>query len=49
LNLRFLETFIWVARLRSFSVAAERMGTTQAAVSNRIISGFAAADRKVGH
>ena len=36
MNLRFLETFIWVARLRSFSLAAERTGTTQAAVSNRI-------------
>jgi DNA-binding transcriptional LysR family regulator len=35
-NLRFLETFVWVARLRSFSVAAEKLCTTQAAVSNRI-------------
>ncbi|AMJ62747.1 LysR family transcriptional regulator [Bosea sp. PAMC 26642] len=36
MNLRFLETFVWVARLRSFSVAAEKLCTTQAAVSNRI-------------
>jgi DNA-binding transcriptional LysR family regulator len=36
LNLKFLETFVWVARLRSFSVAAEKLRTTQAAVSNRI-------------
>lgn len=36
MNLRFLETFIWVARLKSFSLAAERLHTTQAAVSHRI-------------
>jgi DNA-binding transcriptional LysR family regulator len=36
LNLKFLETFVWVARLRSFSLAAEKLCTTQAAVSNRI-------------
>lgn len=36
MNTRFLETFLWVARLRSFSAAAERLHTTQAAVSNRI-------------
>ncbi|GJD51743.1 HTH-type transcriptional regulator GltR [Methylobacterium crusticola] len=36
MNLKFLETFVWVAQLRSFSLTAERMGTTQAAVSNRI-------------
>lgn len=35
-NLKFLETFVWVARLRSFSVAADKLCTTQAAVSNRI-------------
>jgi DNA-binding transcriptional LysR family regulator len=35
-NLKFLETFVWVARLRSFSLAAEKLCTTQAAVSNRI-------------
>ncbi len=36
LNLKFLETFVWVARLRNFSVAADKLCTTQAAVSNRI-------------
>ena len=36
MNLKFLETFVWVARLRSFSLAAEKLCTTQAAVSNRI-------------
>ncbi|MFG1347849.1 LysR family transcriptional regulator [Xanthobacter autotrophicus DSM 431] len=36
MNIRFLETFIWVARLRSFSSAADKLCTTQAAVSNRI-------------
>ncbi|GHD61172.1 LysR family transcriptional regulator [Thalassobaculum fulvum] len=36
MNLKFLETFIWVARLKSFSLAAERLNTTQAAVSHRI-------------
>ena len=36
MNLRFLETFVWVARLHSFTQAAERLNTTQAAVSQRI-------------
>ena len=36
MNLKFLETFVWVARLRNFSVAADKLCTTQAAVSNRI-------------
>jgi DNA-binding transcriptional LysR family regulator len=31
-----VETFLWVARLGSFSAAAERLHTTQAAISNRI-------------
>lgn len=35
-NLRFLETFLWVAKLKSFSSAAEKLHTTQASVSNRI-------------
>jgi len=35
-NLKFLETFVWVARLRSFSLAADKLCTTQASVSNRI-------------
>ncbi|WP_117194039.1 LysR family transcriptional regulator [Rhizobium terrae] len=36
MNFRFLETFLWVARLNSFSRAAEHLNTTQASVSNRI-------------
>jgi len=36
MNVRFLETFVWVARLRNFSAAAEKLNSTQAAVSNRI-------------
>ncbi|HEU0198948.1 MAG TPA: LysR family transcriptional regulator [Burkholderiaceae bacterium] len=36
MNLRFLEAFLWVARLRSFRRAAERLYTTQAAISSRI-------------
>jgi DNA-binding transcriptional LysR family regulator len=44
MNLRFLETFLWVARLSSFSATAERLHTTQAAVSNRI----AALERELG-
>lgn len=36
MNSKFLETFVWVARLRSFSLAAEKLCTTQASVSNRI-------------
>ncbi|GGE21313.1 LysR family transcriptional regulator [Aureimonas endophytica] len=36
MNLRFLETFVLAARLNSFSAAAEKLNTTQAAASNRI-------------
>jgi|HigsolmetaGSP11D_1036233.scaffolds.fasta_scaffold05321_5 DNA-binding transcriptional LysR family regulator len=36
MNLRFIETFLWVARLGSFSAAAEKLNTTQASISNRI-------------
>ncbi|WP_117191555.1 LysR family transcriptional regulator [Rhizobium terrae] len=36
MNLRFIETFLWVARLGSFSAAADRLGATQASVSHRI-------------
>ncbi|MDP3862312.1 MAG: LysR family transcriptional regulator [Phaeovulum sp.] len=36
MNLKFLETFVWVARLRSFTLAANRMNATQAAISSRI-------------
>lgn len=38
MNIRFLETFVWAARLGSFRTAAERLSITQAAVSNRIAS-----------
>jgi DNA-binding transcriptional LysR family regulator len=36
MNLRFLEAFVWVARLRSFKAAADRLHTTQAGISGRI-------------
>ena len=36
MNLKFLETFVWVARLQSFSLTAEKMFSTQAAISSRI-------------
>ena len=36
MNLRFLETFVWVARLKSFRLTAQKLFTTQAAVSSRI-------------
>lgn len=36
MNTRHLETFVWVARLRSFLKAAAQLGTTQPAVSARI-------------
>ncbi|WP_339070851.1 LysR family transcriptional regulator [Pseudomonas idahonensis] len=36
MNLKFLETFVWVARLKSFSLTAEKLFTTQAAISSRI-------------
>lgn len=38
MNSRFLETLVWVARLRSFTLAAERLNATQAAVSFRVAS-----------
>lgn len=38
MNLKFLETFIWVAKLRSFSLAADKLHSTQAAISSRISS-----------
>jgi DNA-binding transcriptional LysR family regulator len=44
MNVRFLETFLWVARLRSFSLAAEKLNSTQTAVSHRI----AALERELG-
>lgn len=36
MNLRFLEAFVWVARLASFKAAASKLCTTQAAISSRI-------------
>lgn len=36
MNIRFLETFVWIARLHSFTLTAERMHATQAAISSRI-------------
>jgi DNA-binding transcriptional LysR family regulator len=36
MNLRFIEAFVWVARLRSFTAAAEKLNATQAAISARI-------------
>lgn len=44
MNLRFLETFVWVARLKSFSLTAEKLHSTQAAVSHRI----AALEKELG-
>ncbi|GAB2462017.1 MAG: LysR family transcriptional regulator [Comamonas sp.] len=36
MNLRFIETFVLLAELRNFRMTAERLFTTQAAVSSRI-------------
>jgi DNA-binding transcriptional LysR family regulator len=36
MNIRFLETFVWLAQLRNFRMTAEKLHTTQAAVSSRI-------------
>lgn len=36
MNLKFLETFFWLAKLRNFSVTAERLNTTQPAISARL-------------
>lgn len=38
MNTRFLEAFVWVARLGCFRGAAERLHLTQAAISGRIAS-----------
>ncbi|CDG84994.1 LysR family transcriptional regulator [Janthinobacterium agaricidamnosum] len=38
MNTRFLEAFVWAARLGSFRTAAEKLHITQAAISNRIAS-----------
>lgn len=36
MNLKQIETFIWIARLGSFAAAGQRLNTTQSAVSTRI-------------
>jgi DNA-binding transcriptional LysR family regulator len=36
MNVRFLEAFVWVAKLGSFKAAAEKLHTTQAGISSRI-------------
>lgn len=44
MNTRFLETFLWLARLKNFRATADRLHTTQSAVSQRI----AALERDLG-
>ena len=44
MNVRCVETFRWVARLGSFSAAAERLHTTQPAIS----TGIASPERDLG-
>jgi DNA-binding transcriptional LysR family regulator len=36
MNVRFLEAFVWVAKLGSFKAAADKMHTTQAGIASRI-------------
>jgi hypothetical protein len=36
MNLRFIEAFVWVPRLHSFTAASEKLHTTQTAISSRI-------------
>lgn len=36
MNVRFLEAFVWVAKLGSFKAAAEQLHSTQAGISSRI-------------
>jgi|SRR5689334_5003060 len=36
MNFRFIEAFVWVARLYSFKAAADKLHITQAAISSRI-------------
>lgn len=36
MNIRFLESFIWVSRLKSFRAAAEKLNVSQATISSRI-------------
>ena len=35
MNLKFLETFVWVARLKSFRLTAEKLFSTQASISGQ--------------
>lgn len=51
MNLRFVEAFVWVARLKSVTRAAEKLFLTQSAVSSRIAAleeelGVALVDRR---
>jgi DNA-binding transcriptional LysR family regulator len=36
MNVRFLEAFVWVSKLGSFTAAADKLHTTQAGISSRI-------------
>lgn len=36
MNIRFLETFVWLTRLRSFRAAADKLNTTQPNISSRV-------------
>lgn len=36
MNIKFLETFVWIARLKSFRLTAEKLFTTQASISSRV-------------
>jgi DNA-binding transcriptional LysR family regulator len=36
MNIRFLETFVWLAKLQNFRATAEKLHTTQASISSRI-------------
>lgn len=36
MNIRFLESFVWVARISSFRAAAEKLNVSQATISSRI-------------
>lgn len=38
MNTRFVEAFLWLARLGSFRAASDRLHITQAAVANRVAS-----------
>jgi len=54
MNLRFVEAFLWVARLKSVTRASEKLCLTQSAVSSRIASleeelGVALIDRRERH